>query len=950
MVEPFPNGGRVDFKAEIAFDVDPNGVAFINPPNWEDVSRYFLDQSISITRGRANETEDTQVMQMSFELDNTDGRFTPDNAEGPYYPKVKRGRIFRYGIFGGDPYYQFSDATIFGTGASTPDNAAIDVTGDLEIILELQPYGIDGLFWIAGKYNFTSNQRSWIVFAQSSSTSPSFYRLGLEWSTDGTAANARAATTDFNLAFHDKMFIRITLDVNNGAGGCTINFYQARNLGEDWVLIKSVVGAGTTSVFNSTAPIYLAANPDPANALFNFIGKIHTFQLYNGISGTLVADAQFKELDPGTTAWTDSVGRSWTIDPDEGEITNYQSRFFGNIDSWQVTWPYGDTTGIQAPESRTVCQASSIRRRLGQGNRPIQSAIRRNIQKNLVTPVVAYWPLEDEAEAAFAGTGIPNGSPGVVNGFVFGANSDLVGSAPLPQLETVASFNGQVGVYTSPSPNAWTVGLVSFFPTVPTIQQEIITAHLTGGTIARVVFEFLNSTQYRIIAYDSGGGTIGSGAGSHSNLFQNVWGYWILAAQQNGANVDVTLIFNDKDNPDPIGSPTFGGSISFAATLGNVDYVSSNFGSQMADFTIGHIFVDDIYAGSPFTGNSGTLNSLNAFSGELAIARFARLCAEEEIACDYGSLVSTPSTVMGPQQMDTLLNIFSDVANSSNSIFLDARFFRGLQYIPLYDLINQPTQLSLSGSADDITNPLSPTLDDQFLRNAVESSRPDGSTAFRSNEASVEEEGEYLTQVTVNVGNDYQLGDDAGWRLHIGISEEMAYPPITIELAKSPDLYDPWLADVLDVGSVIELTDLPRQADPTPRYFILQGYTEVITPTRWTITLNCTPYEPYMVTWFDNQYVALVLNPIDSELDAGIDDDDTTFDVQLNGIDEWTTDPADFPILIEIGGEQMEVSTIGAEAGGVQQFTVTRSINGVVKSHSAGDQVTIAYPAFLSLV
>jgi hypothetical protein len=58
--------------------------------------------------------------------------------------------------------------------------------------------------------------------------------------------------------------------------------------------------------------------------------------------------------------------------------------------------------------------------------------------------------------------------------------------------------------------------------------------------------------------------------------------------------------------------------------------------------------------------------------------------------------------------------------------------------------------------------------------------------------------------------------------------------------------------------------------------------------------------------------------------------------------------PDDFPFDIRVGGEVMRVTSI---TGGTspQTFTVTRSINGVVKSHSAGEDVRLAYPTYVSL-
>jgi hypothetical protein len=48
-----------------------------------------------------------------------------------------------------------------------------------------------------------------------------------------------------------------------------------------------------------------------------------------------------------------------------------------------------------------------------------------------------------------------------------------------------------------------------------------------------------------------------------------------------------------------------------------------------------------------------------------------------------------------------------------------------------------------------------------------------------------------------------------------------------------------------------------------------------------------------------------------------------------------------FPVDFMIGGELVTVSAIGAMTDGIQTLTVTRSVNGIVKSHPAGTDVVL---------
>jgi Concanavalin A-like lectin/glucanases superfamily len=62
----------------------------------------------------------------------------------------------------------------------------------------------------------------------------------------------------------------------------------------------------------------------------------------------------------------------------------------------------------------------------------------------------------------------------------------------------------------------------------------------------------------------------------------------------------------------------------------------------------------------------------------------------------------------------------------------------------------------------------------------------------------------------------------------------------------------------------------------------------------------------------------------------------------------WTTASGDFPFDILVSGERMTVTNITGSSS-PQTFTVTRSVNGVVKSQSAGTDVRLFFPPIYSL-
>jgi hypothetical protein len=56
-----------------------------------------------------------------------------------------------------------------------------------------------------------------------------------------------------------------------------------------------------------------------------------------------------------------------------------------------------------------------------------------------------------------------------------------------------------------------------------------------------------------------------------------------------------------------------------------------------------------------------------------------------------------------------------------------------------------------------------------------------------------------------------------------------------------------------------------------------------------------------------------------------------------------------FPILMACEGEVVSVASITGAGPAGQVLAVTRSVNGVVKAHSAGAAVSLAYPSRLAL-
>lgn len=76
---------------------------------WTDVSQYVeLNEGMSINYGRSDELSIADANTLTLTFDNSDGRFTLNNAASPYYPNVKIGRPIRVtALIGPSEYVRF---------------------------------------------------------------------------------------------------------------------------------------------------------------------------------------------------------------------------------------------------------------------------------------------------------------------------------------------------------------------------------------------------------------------------------------------------------------------------------------------------------------------------------------------------------------------------------------------------------------------------------------------------------------------------------------------------------------------------------------------------------------------------------------------------------------------------------------------------------------------------
>lgn len=156
-------------------------------------------------------------------------------------------------------------APVFNIGGTTkylsiPDSAALDITGDITIIVDMEATSGDG--YIASKWG-GAGQRSWSIRKTSTST------IEWRWSADGT--NALTMTTAAILPAFARCKLAVGFDANNGSGSRVLWVSYSIDGGQSWTLMEAQAIGSTSSIFASTAAVLFgggAVGSAPAVRLF----------------------------------------------------------------------------------------------------------------------------------------------------------------------------------------------------------------------------------------------------------------------------------------------------------------------------------------------------------------------------------------------------------------------------------------------------------------------------------------------------------------------------------------------------------------------------------------------------------------------------------------------------------------------------------------------------------
>lgn len=633
--------------------------------------------------------------------------------------------------------------------------------------------------------------------------------------------------------------------------------------------------------------------------------------------------------------------------PLEGYITDVRPVFLPQSDG--TTW------------STVMIDVAGVGSRLEKNESPSFSPVRRSIQL-APTPPVAYWPLEDAEGSLTATSAFPGHPKMTVTGpavfaFAQGVPEDVYqsryGTKPMVSLAAGASISAAVPRSAVQSEWAVSAQVEFYVPDVPAItEMRILEWQTQGGTHARWAV-VSTDTDFEVRAYD----TVGAVTTVTTYAQPGYVGQYgiTVEAEQNAGNIDVRFYVND----------VFLDSGSVAGTLAAPSYITGNpdrtnttasVTPRGLKFIVGHIRVSDdtnvhdlpFYA-DPATGT--VVQAAKAWFLEAAHSRLSRLCAEERVPCTIlGDPDTTGFTQLNAQRDGTFSELVAQAADSeSGGLLYEAG--HGYAYLPRSARYNQTAAMVIdlasycrSGDTDQ-ADILVPRLESRAA-NYWTVERYLGSTGSAAAPAAVRaRRGTIAEQATLDVLTDGVLDNHAGWRLHLNVNAQGAsYPSIPIDLAANPGLINDWLD--CRIGSRVQRTNQPTLAGYGTVDQVLDGWSETMSPTTWSVTAAGSP----AVVWD----VAVADQPrgkadTDGTTIRAASDTATTLTVDVLAGPLWTTDPAQMPILVTAGtGEDLRITACSGGSS-PQTWTVDRSLNGVVAPIPADTPASLTLPARAAL-
>lgn len=795
---------------------------------WADITPDLSDDGVSITRGRQNEGAQVDPARMACRLRNTDGKYSPRNPRSPLYGLIGRNTPIRFWEETGEVRLVQDAATQW----SCPDSANLSITGDIDLRVDIAPrtWRPDAATYLG----LIKGSAYWLGIGTDG-------RIILGWH-DGTEAQGLTSSVPAPGGITGRKAIRATLDVDNGSGVAAATFYTSDSLTGTWAQLGAVVEHDDTTQIN-----------DSTETLGTYIGipaELFGIEVRQGIAGTVRASVDWTDVTSGVTTYTDGQSNVWTP-TGNATVTNRHYRFVGEVTAWPQRWTIKGASTVHAP-----IECAGVLRRIGQGNSPLQSAMRRGCEA--LPNLVGYWPMEDAEGARSLQAVVGTQSGRLVGDVDVAAFTGFDATDHLPTLGT-----GRIYCAVSPyseSGEAQIRWLSSAPDSGVTTDNAVMLRVRTASSLGWVDVHYKTDGGWYAKAYTNLG-VLGHTTATLASAFNGKDMRLSLELKQNGSGVDITLVSVEAGQSSGVTLTETKAGI----TLGRITSVDVNpDAADVGSLAVGHLTVE-----KGITTIFDLTSQFAAYAGERADTRLLRLADENGISLAVVG-AGAGCERMGPQRIDDLTALLRECATSDGGILYEPRVDNALRYRSLESLWSQDPAVTIAYT-DNLLQPFEPVDDDEATRNRVTVTRAGGGS-YTVEDATgpigtgnpPDGVGIYDEAVTLSLATDAAAEQQAGWRVHLGTVDEARWPSIGLDLAHPTFVADPAMTRrilTLDIGDRLDVEDLPTWLPPFPVRQIIQGYTETITPPEkdergrsstdpafhHRITFNCTPARPYNV-------------------------------------------------------------------------------------------------------
>lgn len=643
---------------------------------WYDITdKVYQRDPIQISRGRQDESARVDPANCSLTLDNRDGRFSPRNPTGPYFGQIGRNTPLRVVL--GTPTKANGD----GAEDSSTSHVAPSVTSIADTALVIGA-------WCSGESSGSYSVPGSMTADTATDGDDSTMRTAHEELTAAGDTGDRTATFTGSVDGHAQALIVVPGDddvpsieellVQSGPASAStpaLSVFTAETSEEGWWLLA--VEAWSTDPLDQM-PLLPSGTPGRWTQVCD-TGPGDRPRIRAWVRRVDFPGSQRVDFEaPLTTTTIDQHVRVYTL----SNVRYSSIRLVGEVSSWPPRWDTSDTD-VYVPIA-----VSGILRRLGQGAKPLHSAMHRYMTGQKPEPA-AYWSFEDAEGSSRVASGverqpymaITKGTPELA------AFSDFVASDPISVVRT-ASFATEVVGYaaTGVTRFQWLMRVAEEGTDVGTNMtilrfnttgriNRVDVVRTTGETLSVRLFKYNDDDESPDAAKQK---VVSSVTQAFPSLLYGRQVVCSLLLTEIGGNLHYELSVRPVDSEATVAT----GNLS-NVSLGAVWRVHINPDRALGDVAFGHLSLRSDNA-SVFD----LFNVVNAYTGEPAGRRIERLCREEGINFTaIGPLDET--SLMGPQTSDTMIELLGQCSDADQGILHETREDLGLTYRTRWSLYNQ---------------------------------------------------------------------------------------------------------------------------------------------------------------------------------------------------------------------------------------------------------------------